>query len=101
MCFNLQDVEKANVVKGWTYSRANPDESLNLFLKANPNADPAYSKLKLPAVLSLTDTEGTRRNGLGWSGRAGWEGMQKALIDMGLMDAPIDVTKVFSNEYLR
>jgi len=88
-------------VKGWTYSKANPQEALDLFLKANPNVDAAYSKLKLPAVLSLTDSEDTKKNGLGWSSKAGWEGMQKALIEMQLMEAPIDVTKVFTNEYLR
>lgn len=88
-------------MKGWTYSKARPDEALALFLKANPQADPVYSRLKLPAVLSLTDSEDTRKSGLGVSTRAGWEGMQKSLIDMGLMEAPIDVTRVFSNEYLK
>jgi NitT/TauT family transport system substrate-binding protein len=88
-------------VKGWTYSKANPEEALALFLKANPQADPTYSKLKLPAVLSLTESEDTRKHGLGYSTRAGWEGMQKSLIDMALMDAPIDVTKVFTTEFLK
>jgi len=88
-------------VKGWTYSRANPQEALALFLKANPEADAAYSKLKLPAVLSLTDTEDTRKNGIGYSTKAGWEGMQKALIDMQLMEAPIDVSKVFTDDFLK
>ncbi len=88
-------------VKGWTVSRANPEEALSLFLKANPNVDATYSKLKLPAVLSLTESEDTKRHGIGYSSKPGWEGMQKALIDMQLMEAPIDVTKVFTNDYLK
>ncbi len=88
-------------VKGWTYSKAHPEEALSLFLKANPNADPTYSRLKLPAVLSLTETPDTRQHGIGYSTRAGWEGMQKALLDMQLMDSPVDVSKVFTNEYLK
>jgi NitT/TauT family transport system substrate-binding protein len=87
-------------MRGWAYSKERPDEALDIFLKANPNIDPTYSKLKLPAVLGLTDSEDTRKNGLGFSTKAGWEAMQKALIDMKLMEAPIDVAKVFTNEYL-
>ncbi len=88
-------------LKGWTYSKQHPDEALALFLKANPNADPLYAKLKLPAVLGLTESEDVTKNGLGYSTKAGWEAMQRVLIDMKLMDAPIDVTKVFTNEFLK
>ncbi|HEV8614576.1 MAG TPA: ABC transporter substrate-binding protein [Methylomirabilota bacterium] len=88
-------------MKGWTYSKDHPDEALALFLKANPNADPVYAKLKLPAVLGLTESEDTKKNGLGYSTKAGWETMQRALIDMKLMDAPIDVGNVFTNEFLK
>lgn len=87
-------------MRGWSYSKEHPAEALDVFLKANTNVDPVYAKLKLPAVLGLTDSEDTRKNGLGYSTRAGWETMQKALIDMKLMESPIDVGKVFTNEYL-
>ncbi len=88
-------------MKGWSYSKQNPDEALAVFLKANPNVDPVYAKLKLPAVLGLTDSDDVKKNGLGYSTKAGWETMQRGLIDMKLMDAPIDVAKVFTNEYLK
>jgi NitT/TauT family transport system substrate-binding protein len=88
-------------VKGWTYSREHPEEALAIFLKANPNVDPTYSKLKLPAVLGLTESEDTKKNGIGYSTKAGWEAMQRALIDMKLMEAPVDVTKAFTNEFLK
>ena len=88
-------------VKGWTYAKERPDEALAVFLKANPNVDATYSKLKLPAVLSLTQTEDTKKNGIGFSTKAGWEAMQKALLDMKLMEAPMDVSKVFTNEFLK
>jgi NitT/TauT family transport system substrate-binding protein len=87
-------------IRGWTYSKERPEEALDIFLKANPNIDPVYSKLKLPAVLGLTESDDTKKNGLGYSNKAGWEAMQRALIDMKLMESPIDVTKVFTNEYL-
>jgi NitT/TauT family transport system substrate-binding protein len=87
-------------MRGWAHSKERPDEALQIFLEANPNVDPVYAKLKLPAVLGLTETDDTRKNGLGFSTKVGWEAMQRALLDMKLMEAPIDVTKVFTNEYL-
>lgn len=88
-------------VKGWTYSASHPQEALEIFLKDNPAVDPRYSALKLPEVLKLTETPDTRENGLGHSTRASWEAMQKALIDMGTMKAPVDVGQVFTNDFLR
>lgn len=88
-------------IKGWTYSKEHPDEALNIFLKLYPRIDPVYAKLKLPVVLGLTESEDTKKNGFGYSTRTGWEEMQKALIGMELMATAIDVTKVFTNDYLR
>lgn len=88
-------------VKGWAYSQEHPDEALALFLRANPTVDAKYSALKLPEVLKLTQSEDSRKNGIGYSSRANWDGMQKALIDMQLMKAPIDVAQVFTNDFLK
>jgi NitT/TauT family transport system substrate-binding protein len=88
-------------VKGWVYSQAHPQEALDLFLKANPTVDPKYSALKLPEVLKLTQTADTQKNGIGYSTKENWEAMQKALIDMGMMQTPVDVTKVFTNQFLK
>jgi NitT/TauT family transport system substrate-binding protein len=88
-------------VKGWTYAKAHPEEALELFLKANPTVDAKYSALKLPEVLKLTQTADTEKNGIGYSTKESWEAMQKALIDMEMMQAPVDVTKVYSNQFLK
>lgn len=88
-------------VKGWVYSQAHPQEALELFLKANPTVDPKYSALKLPEVLKLTQTADTEKNGIGYSSKENWEAMQKALIGMEMMQTPVDVTKVFTNQFLK
>jgi NitT/TauT family transport system substrate-binding protein len=87
-------------VEGWKYSLTHEKEALDAFLKDNPTVDPKYSALKLPEVLKLTQSEDTDKNGLGYSSRENWEAMQKALVEMGIMPSPIDVSKVFTNQFL-
>jgi hypothetical protein len=55
----------------------------------------------LPEVLKLTQTPDTVKNGIGHSTRESWEAMQKALIDMGIMEKPVDVGGVFTNDFLK
>ena len=88
-------------LEGWQYSLKHPQEALAAFLKDNPIVDPKYSALKLPAVLKITQTPDTIKNGIGHSTKANWEAMQKALLEMKIMDHPVDVTKVFTNAFLK
>ena len=88
-------------VKGWAYSTMHEKEALDLFLKANPTVDRPYSELKLPAVLKLTQGEGTAAHGIGWSSKEGWDAMQKALIDSQVLTTSVDTSKVFTNDFLK
>jgi len=88
-------------VEGWKYSMDHEQEALDTFLKANPTVDPKYSALKLPEVLKLSQSAETEKNGMGYSTKEKWEDMQKALVEMGIMEGPIDVSKVFTNEFLK
>jgi NitT/TauT family transport system substrate-binding protein len=88
-------------MKGWSYSIAHPDEALQAFLKANPGTDKVYAELKLPEVLKLTDSADVKANGLGHSTAADWENLQNQLVEMGIMKEKTDVSKVFSNDFLK
>jgi NitT/TauT family transport system substrate-binding protein len=88
-------------IEGWTYALTHEKETLDAFLKDNPTVDAKYSALKLPQVLKLTQTPDTETHGIGYSTKAKWEAMQSALLDMGIMANGIDVTKVFTNEFLK
>lgn len=87
-------------VRGWEYAKAHPDEAFALTIKAQPTLDNKYNKLKLPAVLGLLDSADAQKNGIGHSDRAGWESLQKALIDVDLLKEPVDLDKVYTNKFL-
>lgn len=88
-------------VEGWSYSLTHEKEALDDFLKDNPTIDPKYSALKLPEVLKMAQTPDTEKHGIGWSDEAKWKAMQQALIDMKIMDHPVDVTQVYTNQFLK
>ncbi|MBA4790939.1 MAG: ABC transporter substrate-binding protein [Rhizobiales bacterium] len=88
-------------MKGWSYSIANPKEALDAFIKANPSTDKAYAELKLPEVLKLTQSADVKANGLGHSTAPAWSGLQDQLIIMEMMKEKTDVTKVFTNDFLK
>jgi NitT/TauT family transport system substrate-binding protein len=88
-------------VKGWTYSLSHQDEALQTFLKDNPTVDPKYSALKFPEVLKLTQSPDTEKNGIGYSTHDKWDAMQKALLEMGIMDKGVDVANVFTDKFLK
>jgi NitT/TauT family transport system substrate-binding protein len=88
-------------VRGWEYAVAHPDEAYALTIKANPVLDNKYNKLKLPAVLTLTESADTKAHGLGYSSKEGWEALMKTLIELDLLKAPLDVSQVYSNDYLK
>ncbi|MGE0737339.1 MAG: ABC transporter substrate-binding protein [Alphaproteobacteria bacterium] len=87
-------------VRGWTYAKANPEEAYQLVIKAQPSLDNKFNKLKLPAVLTLLDSEDTKKNGVGYSTKAGWDSLMKTLIDLELIKTPIDTDKVYTTKFL-
>jgi NitT/TauT family transport system substrate-binding protein len=88
-------------VKGWTYALSNPEETLATFLKDNPAVDAQYNALKFPEVLKLTQSADSQSHGIGYTNKENWEAMQSALIEMELMKKPVDVTQVFTNDFLK
>ena len=57
--------------------------------------------LKLPVVLKMAQSDDTNANGFGHSTQERWDKMQKSLISMGLMKDPVDVSKIFTNDFLK
>ena len=88
-------------LKGWNSAIANPKDAYDAFIKANPSTDKLYAEMKLPEVLKLTASSDVRSNGLGHSTMAAWENLQTQLIGMEMMKERTDVSKVFTNDFLK
>jgi NitT/TauT family transport system substrate-binding protein len=88
-------------VKGWSYSLKNPDEAMKIFIAKNPSTDQKFAQLKLPEVLKLTDSADVRQNGIGYSTEAGWKSLQESLLSMGLQQTRVDLSKVYTNQFLK
>jgi NitT/TauT family transport system substrate-binding protein len=87
-------------VRGWAYAKAHPDEAYALTVKAHPELDNKYNKLKLPAVLSLVDSADTKAHGIGYSSKEGWDSLIGTMIKLDLLRKPVDVSAVYTNSFL-
>lgn len=77
---------------------ANPDEAYTISEKYVENlakADTTVQKKILMASIELWKMQKP-----GYSEPQAWENMQKVLLDMGMLQAPIDLSKAYSNAYL-
>ena len=41
------------------------------------------------------------KGGIGFSTDEGWKSMQALLLKMGMLDAPVDVSKAYTNQFLK
>ena len=86
------------LLKGISDTIANPDEAYELSKKHVENlgqADAAVQKQVLATSIEMWKTDRP-----GYSDPQAWENMQQVLLDMGLLSAPLDLSKAFSNDYL-
>ena len=85
--------------KGVQYTAAHPDEAYEISKKYVENlsqADPVAQKAVLAESIALWQI--TRP---GYSEPSGWENMQKVLLDMGLISAPLDLNSAYTNEFIK
>jgi NitT/TauT family transport system substrate-binding protein len=82
--------------KGIADSIANPDEAYTISKKFVAELkDDAVEKQVLAATIEMWKTDR-----LGYSDPAAWETMQATLLDTGLLAAPLDLSKAYTNEFV-
>ena len=77
---------------------ADPDEAYEIsknYIENLEEADMAVQTKVLAESIKLWQT-----NRLGYSDPAGWSNMQQVLLDMGLINTPLDLDKAFTNDLL-
>jgi NitT/TauT family transport system substrate-binding protein len=86
------------ILKGLADTIANPDEAYALIGPHIPNLaelDESVQKQVLARSIELW-----RADRLGFSDMQAWENMQDTLLKMGLLSAPLDLDKAFTNEFV-
>lgn len=85
-------------LQGLADAAAHPDEAFEISKKYVENlaqADQDIQRQVLASSIGLWQI-----NPLGYSDPAGWENMQELLLEMGLIQKPLDLTKAYTNDFL-
>ncbi len=77
---------------------ANPDEAYTISLKYVENLAQADTKVQKEVLATSIDLWKTSRSG--YSDPQAWVNMQKVLLDMKLISAPLDLSKAYSNAFV-
>ncbi len=86
------------LVKALKYTIANPDEAYELsklHVENLAQADATVQKEVLARSMELW-----KADHIGLSDLKAWENMQTTLLQMGLLAAPLDLSKAFTNEFV-
>ena len=86
------------MLQGITAAAANPDEAYEIsgqYVENLADADYHVQREILAESIKLWQTERP-----GYSDPEGWENMQAVLLEMGLLDTELDLTKAFTNDLI-
>jgi NitT/TauT family transport system substrate-binding protein len=94
-------------LKGMQDAIANPDEAFKTSLEYIPElqkADAATQQLQrnvLDATIPYWQSDATAKQGLGYTDAQSWQATHTFMRDSGLLKTDVDVTKAFTNEFLK
>jgi NitT/TauT family transport system substrate-binding protein len=84
-------------LKGWTYAVENPSEMGVMVVHYAPRADLTLENDKMAASLPLVNTG---EDHIGWMKSEVWAGMEQMLNEEGVLTTPMDVTQVYTMQFL-
>ncbi|HKI53136.1 MAG TPA: ABC transporter substrate-binding protein [Anaerolineales bacterium] len=84
-------------LKGWTYAVEHPAEVGTMVLKYSPKADINLENEKMTASIPLINTG---EDFIGWMKPEIWAGMEQTLREQNVLTAPLDVTQVYTTQFL-
>lgn len=85
-------------VRGINYASTHPEEAYDISLMYVENlaqTDQAIQKEILEVSIGIWETER-----LGYSDPKAWENMQQTLLNIGILAAPLDLTKAYTNKFI-
>lgn len=84
-------------LKGWTFAVENPQKIGQMVLKYVPDTDPELGNAQMIASIPLVNTG---EDHIGWMEPEIWAGMEKTLREQGVITAQLDVTQVYTMQFL-
>jgi ABC-type nitrate/sulfonate/bicarbonate transport system substrate-binding protein len=87
--------------KGTDYALKNPEEAVDILVKAAPELKKEVEAAKWQATIGPTQSAVTKRDGLGAIDRAKWENLNDLLKTYAVIDNKVDLGKVLKDEYRR
>lgn len=85
-------------LKGWTYTVENPVQAAAFVAKYKPDADLSYETATLTASLPYINTG---EDQIGWMKPDIWAGMEQTSREQGVITKPVDVTQVYTLQFLQ
>ncbi|GAP08705.1 MAG TPA: hypothetical protein DEQ80_01190 [Anaerolinea thermolimosa] len=84
--------------KGVQEAAANPDEAYAISKKYVENLAQADEKVQKKVLATSIELWGVEKGGR--TSPQAWENMQKVLLEMGLLEQPLDLSKAYTHDYL-
>jgi len=97
------DIVKAYVeasVKGWYYYKDNAEEINKIMQEKNPDLKLEAMTFGAKAQEPLIYGGDAETNGVGYMSKEIWEGLQKQLVEIGILKEAEPIGNVFTNEFL-
>lgn len=86
------------MLKGIAYTLDHPDEAFEICKKYIGDLDPQQQEVQ-KAVLNAS-LEFWKTDRPGYSSLESWENMQRVLLEMGMLEAPLELDKAFTNQFI-
>lgn len=100
---NHPDIVKAYVeasIKGWDYYKDNSEEINKVMQEKNPDLKLEAMAFGTKAQEALVYGGDAETNGVGYMNKEIWEGLQKQLVDIGILKKTAPIDEAYTNEFL-
>jgi NitT/TauT family transport system substrate-binding protein len=84
-------------LKGWQKAIEDPDLATTATLAVDPNLERGMQLAAMEMSIPLIDTG---EDTLGWMRPEIWQTMHDILLEQGLIDAPVDLDAVYTNQFV-
>ena len=87
-------------LRGFLWTRANPDEAVAIVKKFSETVDPRIAKRELELSWQAWVTPNTKDQPLGWMAEKDWEETVRVLMEYGGVTTPLDPRQLYTNEFI-